>query len=509
MKHVAGARHVTVTSRSGVKSNYQHWVVERLRRAGVTLHIATHDTTTQDGVAQLLSTAHPPLTAIFHLAGVLRDGLLENLTVSQFEEVFRAKADTARYLDAVSRDLCHELEHFVCFSSVVSGRGNAGQANYAAANSVLERICEIRARDNLPGLAIQWGAVGDVGMAHTMVGNDANIGGTYPQRIWDCLSTMSRAMTMGCPVVSSIVLADKENAAKCERGSDLVEVVSNILGASDSSKLDNNISLGELGLDSLMGVEVKQALDRADIRLSNKEIRALTLSDIRKLQDGTEKEIGTGSRTLESSQTSCILELKVVENSVPLYLVHPITLDLEPLVNISEHLPCTVLAIQFTSQVPLTSLEAVAAHYLSEIRHHRGEGSHQFRLGGYSFGAVLAFEMSLQLAEEAGQSAEYVVLIDGAPNWVAGQIERYKEEVVSKRSGALDKPTEAILGFVRRTFGSEPEGLYEKIAHHSPDLDAQIKVIFCFYHNILDSHVRAFFKLMKLRKLDNFKHNIS
>ncbi|XP_011052868.1 PREDICTED: fatty acid synthase-like, partial [Acromyrmex echinatior] len=54
------------------------------------------------------------------------------------------------------------------FSSVSCGRGNAGQTNYGMANSIMERICEKRAEEGLPGLAIQWGAVGDVGLVADM-----------------------------------------------------------------------------------------------------------------------------------------------------------------------------------------------------------------------------------------------------------------------------------------------------------------------------------------------------
>ena len=469
-----GARHVTVTSRSGAKSSYQQWVVSRLRGSGVNVTIATHDTTTVEGVAEMLGATSQPVTAIFHLAGILRDGLLESLTVQQFEEVFRAKVETARHMDTLSREICPELQHFVCFSSVVSGRGNSGQSNYAAANSVLERICEERMKGGYPGLAIQWGAIGDVGMAHSMVGNDANIGGTYPQRIWNCLSTMSHAMTLGSPVVSSIVLADKENQAKAECGSDLVVVVANIMGASDPSKLDHNISLGDLGLDSLMGVEVKQALERAEIRLSSKEIRALTLSDIKKLQSGEDTSGKTETKT-EEKATESLVVLKTVADTVPLYLIHPITLDVEPLENIAKHLDSTVIAVQFTEKAPLDSLESLSSFYNSEIKKHRGEG--KFRLGGYSFGAVLAFEMALQFKEDDLSLMEYLVLVDGSPNWVNGQIEDYKEaNIKSKRSETLDKPTETVLGFIRRAFGSEPEGLYEKLSVLSPDVEAQVKV---------------------------------
>jgi fatty acid synthase len=43
------------------------------------------------------------------------------------------------------------LDWFVAFSSVSCGRGNVGQSNYGLANSFMERICEHRKMDGLPG----------------------------------------------------------------------------------------------------------------------------------------------------------------------------------------------------------------------------------------------------------------------------------------------------------------------------------------------------------------------
>lgn len=63
-------------------------------------------------------------------------------------------------LDVATRELAPELEYFVAFSSVSCGRGNAGQTNYGFANSVMERVVERRQADGLPGLAVQWGAIG-------------------------------------------------------------------------------------------------------------------------------------------------------------------------------------------------------------------------------------------------------------------------------------------------------------------------------------------------------------
>lgn len=71
--------------------------------------------------------------------------------------------------------MCPQLRHFVVFSSVSCGRGNAGQTNYGMNNSVMERICEARVRDGLPGLAVQWGAVGDVGLVANMQEEDVEV----------------------------------------------------------------------------------------------------------------------------------------------------------------------------------------------------------------------------------------------------------------------------------------------------------------------------------------------
>ena len=83
---------------------------------------------------------------------VLRDGLIENQTTESFCQVGEPKVTGTVHLDQYTRQLCTDsLDWFVVFSSVVSGRGNAGQANYGFANSTMERICEQRRKDGLPG----------------------------------------------------------------------------------------------------------------------------------------------------------------------------------------------------------------------------------------------------------------------------------------------------------------------------------------------------------------------
>lgn len=128
--------------------------------------------------------------------------------------------------------MCPDLSYFVAFSSVSCGRGNAGQSNYGYANSTMERVCEKRHYNGLPALAIQWGAIGDVGVVlESMGSNDTVIGGTLPQRITSCLEVLDVFLCQKHPVMSSFVLAERV-AVKSETGSqrNLVDAVAHILG---------------------------------------------------------------------------------------------------------------------------------------------------------------------------------------------------------------------------------------------------------------------------------------
>jgi fatty acid synthase len=75
----------------------------------------------------------------------------------------------------------------------------------------MERICERRSREGLHGLAIQWGAVGDVGLVADMMDDDRElvIGGTLQQKITSCLEKLEEFLLQEHPVVASMVVAEK------------------------------------------------------------------------------------------------------------------------------------------------------------------------------------------------------------------------------------------------------------------------------------------------------------
>lgn len=138
-------------------------------------------------------------------------------------------------------------------------------------------------------LAIQWGAIGDVGLImETMGGNDTVVGGTLPQRMASCLSAFDVLLRHPQPVLASMVLAEKRKGGSGGGNQvSLIDAIGNILGIKDTKNIDASSTLADLGMDSLMGAEIKQTLERNyDLLLSIGEIRTLTAKRLQELQGG-------------------------------------------------------------------------------------------------------------------------------------------------------------------------------------------------------------------------------
>ena len=239
---------------------------------------------------------------------VLDDGLIANLDETRFRTVLAPKVTGARNLDVLSRDLA--LEYFVLFSSVTTLMGNPGQGNYVAANAFLEGLARERRGEGLPALAIGWGPITDVGvvarseklkaglkrltgargmtsqealalmaqaleMSHddpglavmTIAPNDGSFGDdrlkvlrspTYAP----VLRARGTAQEAAAEVVDILTLAKTVEAGVVARkvGDLIVEHLSRVLHAREDV-INRTRPLGEIGLDSLMAVELAMNLE--------------------------------------------------------------------------------------------------------------------------------------------------------------------------------------------------------------------------------------------------------
>ncbi|WP_203794889.1 type I polyketide synthase, partial [Actinoplanes derwentensis] len=152
-----GVRELLLLSRSGGSLTIE----------GANVRARSCDLADPEAVAAALR--DEPVTAIVHAAGLIDDGMLTDLTPQRLATVLGPKVDAARNLIAATRD--RQLTAVVLFSSASGLFGNAGQANYAAANAFLDAYASKLRAEGVPVTALAWG-LWDAGLGAAMSDND-------------------------------------------------------------------------------------------------------------------------------------------------------------------------------------------------------------------------------------------------------------------------------------------------------------------------------------------------
>ena len=255
-----GARHITVVARRP----------QTLVAPAAELRVVTADVADAVAMAGVLEGLERPLKGVFHLAGALDDGVVGAQTTARVARALGPKLAGAEILDRLTRPL--GLDDFVLFGSVAGITGAPGQANYAAANAALAGLAQARRQAGLPALLVEWGAWAGAGMASGRAGAamapDAALA-ALGELLGDAGSRAAvvpgdDAAASGAAAVER--MPDLHALPASERRHRLAGLVTRlareVLELGDLP-LDPARPLTEVGLDSLMAVELRNALVQA------------------------------------------------------------------------------------------------------------------------------------------------------------------------------------------------------------------------------------------------------
>ncbi|NER22533.1 MAG: alpha/beta fold hydrolase [Symploca sp. SIO1B1] len=294
-----GARNLVLISRRQPSEQTQPRI-QGLEKLGVQVKVLSADISIESDVANILEqiqTSLPPLLGVIHAAGVLDDGVLQQMSWERFTKVMAPKVNGTWNLHKLTQHL--SLDFFVCFSSMSSLFGSPGQGNYAAANAFMDTLVHYRREMGLPGLSLNWGAWSGSGMATSLASQHQNrlktvgISSISPEQgiqVLEQLLNNQSTTQVGVLPVDWSVLA--KQLAVANPGSLLLELlqqetilekteeqileklqaapinehqgifrtyvqslVAKTLGIS-SSKISTDANFVEMGMDSLMGMEI-------------------------------------------------------------------------------------------------------------------------------------------------------------------------------------------------------------------------------------------------------------
>ena len=301
-----GARRLILLSRNPARDEDVKAAIGKLRADGITVSESFVDVTNQQALStefQSLAKGGECIKGIFHAANVYDDAVIENLDMTRFSRAVGPKAFGAWNLHCVSRHL--NLDIFLLCSSIVSLTGNAGQTSYSAANAFLNNLASLRRKMGLPAQSVCFGALANTGYLarNEDVAAQLDDKGIRPMMLARVFQLLEYTLKtdVHSPVIANIrwnKWAESHAAARATRFSRLLnhesssgeemsdgnrtaledikrsnepavlieksvrELAARVLRRHSPADLDSDVSFQDMGMDSMLALEMKNLLER-------------------------------------------------------------------------------------------------------------------------------------------------------------------------------------------------------------------------------------------------------
>ena len=458
-----GAKHIVLASRRGISSPEVQEEIRQLEQKGAEVLVVKADVSQPEDVTHLLTACAQPLRGIIHAAGVLDDGVLQQQSWERFEKVMAPKVAGSWNLHQLTKDLT--LDFFICFSSAASVTGMLGQGNYIAANTFLDAIAYYRRTLNLPALCVNWGAWSQVGMAAKLsseqqlrlaaqgidfitypegfqllgklMAQDVSQVTVLPMTDWSqWMSGFQQVPTFyeylmpdasAKPKSNQSLKLELERIPESARRDALTchvrELVAKTLGLNEPETIELGQRLFDLGLDSLMAIELRSYLQRS----LGCNLRSTLLFDyptLEALVDYLAVEVvnldnsipaSPNSKNSKSNYCSTLVRMQPHGSKPPFFCLPGVlgnVFELEPLARYlgTEQPFYGLRSLGLDEDIePYTKIADIAAYHIKAIQEIQPNGP--YFLSGHSFGGKVAFEIANQLHHQ-DQDVALLAIID-------------------------------------------------------------------------------------------------
>ncbi|MEM9218999.1 MAG: amino acid adenylation domain-containing protein [Cyanobacteria bacterium P01_F01_bin.150] len=455
-------------------------IIAQLESSGACITLLIADVADNAGLAEAIAqlpAAIPPITGVIHAAGIVEYATLDQQHWDDFARVLRPKVQGTWNLHVLTQN--YPLDFFICFSSIASLFGSHGLGSYAAANAFMDAFATYRQANKLPALSINWSdwvqdnesgnrldsgpnqgkaGLGRKRLAHLgLTSISPTVGlSLFPQLLQtshtqigvlsvDWIAWLKQFNSVP-PFYRNVLSTNALEQLKQQRQALFIKEletlnieqqqgclanfihdrVADVLGYETVGAIAHSDNLVDLGLDSLLSLELRNSLQtHLGCRLTSTfvfeyptitSLANFVTQILNRKASRTTGKIATQSSYADSDPSSSnliCLQNKGVKK--PFFFVPGILGNVFELSILAHHLDVDRPFFGLRSigleedERPSKRLAEIASHYVNTIRKVQNQGP--YVLGGYSFGGKVAFEMARQLIEQ-GETISQLIILD-------------------------------------------------------------------------------------------------